>query len=136
MNSLPNFKTSRKSGSIDNRVQRVNLSVDASLELSMRLLKTRGYQTTLFGERRLLCVKRSRQKNHVLSLEILLEAFSRYETKITIGAKSCEGSLPWESTEETAEEVAELAQLLVRQSTAQTRQPAAFPLNALQVCIA
>jgi hypothetical protein len=90
----------------------------------------------LFGERRLLCVKRSRQKKHVLSLEILLEAFSRYETKITIGAKSCEGSLPWESTEETAEEVAELAQLLVRQSTAQTRQPAAFPLNALQVCIA
>jgi hypothetical protein len=114
-----------------NREQRVNLSVDASLELCIQTLKARGYQTTLFGERRLLCVKRSRQDAYVLPIEILLEAFSRYETKITIGAKPSERSLPWESTEE----VGALAELLAHQATVDTRQPAAFPLNALQVCI-
>lgn len=111
--------------------QRVNLSVDASLELCIQTLKERGYHTTLFGERRLLCVKRSQQAAYVLPIEILLEAFSRYETKITIGAKRSERSLPWESVEE----VGALADLLAHQATIDAERPAAFPLNALQVCI-
>ncbi len=114
------------------RVQRVNLSADASLALCLDTLKARNYQSTIFGARRLLCVKRSPYANCVLNVEVLIEAFSRYETKITICGNLSHPSLQWE----VIGEVFSIADALGENAKAQIQQPAAFPLHAMQVCIA
>lgn len=113
------------------RVQRVNLSVDASLTLCLETLKAKNYQTTLFGERRLLCVKRSQTANCILTVEVLIEAFSGYETKLTINGNLFEPVVQWE----VIGEVFGIADALAENSKTDAQLPAAFPLNALQVCI-
>ena len=114
------------------RFQRVNLTVDASLALCLETLKLRNYQTTIFGERRLLCVRRAPQTGCVITVEILIEAFSRYETKITVCANLGDPSLQWE----VIGEVLCIADMIGARARNQPEQPAAFPLNAIQVCIA
>ncbi len=114
------------------RVQRVNLSADASLALCLETLRAKNYQTTIFGARRLLCVKRSQHANCVLNIEVLIEAFSRYETKITICGNLSDPSLQWE----VIGEVFGIADTLEENAKTQIYQPAAFPLHAMQVCIA
>lgn len=113
------------------KVERLNFGVETSLNVCIQALKERNYQITIFGERRLLCVKRSQQKDFVLTLEIVFEAFSRYETNVTLIGKQSERSLAWEVNSE----VNEIAAGLNAGSQARNRQPAQFPLNALQVCI-
>lgn len=113
------------------RVQRVNMSADASLTLCLETLKAKNYQTTIFGARRLLCVKRSQTANCVLTVELLIEAFSRYETKLTISGNLSESRLQ----EEMIGEVFGIADALAKDASSDTHVPAAFPLNALQVCI-
>jgi hypothetical protein len=113
------------------RVQRVNLSVDASFALCLETLKAKNYQTTIFGARRLLCVKRSRTADCVLTVEVLIEAFSRYETKLTLNGKLTDPSLQWE----VIGDVFNIADTLAENARTQVQPPAAFPLNALQVCI-
>src|SRR5262245_39657443 len=78
------------------RVQRVKLGVDATLTLCVETLKSRNYQTTIFGARRLLCVKRSQHASCTINLEVLIEAFSHYETKITISGNLSDPALQWE----------------------------------------
>lgn len=114
------------------RVQRVNLSADASFALCLEALRARNFQTTIFGERRLLCVKRSLHADCVLNIEVRIEAFSRYETKITICGNLSDPSLQWE----VIGEVFTIADMLVEKEKKQFAQPAAFPLHAMQVCIA
>ncbi len=114
------------------RVQTVKLSADASLTLCLETLKLRSYQTTMFGERRLLCVRRSLQTGCVITVEVLIEAFSRYETKITVCTNLGDPSLQWE----VIGEVLCIADMIGARARNQPEQPAAFPLNAIQVCIA
>ncbi len=114
------------------RFQRVNLNVDASLALCLETLKLRNYQTTMFGERRLLCVRRSPHTACAITVEVLIEAFSRYETKITVCSNLPDPSLQWE----VIGEVLCIADMLGERARYQLPQPAAFPLNALQVSIA
>jgi len=113
------------------RVQRVNMSVDASLKLCLETLKARNYQTTIFGARRLLCVKRAQSANRALTVELLIEAFSHYETKLTISGNLSESRLH----EEMTGEVSGIADALAENAKSDTQLPPAFPLNALQVCI-
>lgn len=116
------------------RVQRVNLSVEESLALCLETLKTKNYQTTIFGARRILCVKRSHKANFVVTVEVIIEAFSRYETNLTICGNLSDPGAEWEVIGEVfciADSLSENARLRSHVHT-----PAAFPLNALQVCIA
>ena len=114
------------------RFQRVNLNVDASLALCLETLKMRNYQTTIFAERRLLCVRRSPHTDLAITVEVLIEAFSRYETKITVFSNLPEASRQWE----VIGEVLCIADMIGDRARYQPQQPAAFPLNSLQVCIA
>ncbi|MCC7531695.1 MAG: hypothetical protein IT342_24540 [Candidatus Melainabacteria bacterium] len=114
------------------RAQTVKLSADASLTLCLKTLKTRNYQTTIFGSRRLLFVKRSQHANCILNFEILIEAFSQYETKITISGNFSEPSLQWE----VIAEVFTIADTLMENASTNSQQPAAFPPNPMQACIA
>ncbi len=114
------------------RVQRVKLSADASLTLCLQTLKARNYQTTIFGARRLLCVKRSQLASCVLNLEVFIEAFSQNETKITVRGNISDPLLQWE----VIGEVFGIADTLAESVTNQSQIPAAFPLNSMQVCIA
>ena len=113
------------------RLQRVKLSVDTSLTLCLQTLKSRNFQTTIFGSRRLLCVKRSQQGNCVLNIELLIEAFSRNETTITISGNVSDPSLQWE----VIGEVFSIADMLADGAIGEMQQPAAFAVNSLQVCI-
>lgn len=113
------------------RVQRVKLGADATLTLCVETLQSKKYQTTIFGARRLLCVKRSQQAGCTINLEFLIEAFSHYETKITICGNLSDSALQWE----VIGEVFGIADQLVENSKCRAPLMAAFPINALQVCI-
>ncbi len=113
------------------KTQKINLSVDNSLTMCLTALKARKYQTKIFAGRLLLCVKRSQQKDCVLTMEILMEAVSHYETKVTIIGKLTGLSLPWE----LPSEVCDVAESLEAKAQMQTTHPAAFPFDSLQVCI-
>lgn len=113
------------------RVQRVKLGADETLTLCGETLKSKNYQTTIFGARRLLCVKRSQQANCTVNLEVLIEAFSHHETKITISGNLSDPALQ----REVIGEVFGIADQLVENSKFKAPQMAAFPINALQVCI-
>lgn len=113
------------------RLQKVKLGVDATLTLCLETLKARNYQTTIFGARRLLCVKRAQHAGCTINLEVLIEAFSHHETRITITGNLSDPALQWEMIGE----VFSITDQLVETSKYQSQQLPAFPLNALQVCI-
>ena len=128
---FPNLQNYGEDAPMLTRAQRVKLSVDATFALCLDTLKSRNYQTTIFGARRLLCVKRSKQASCVINVEVLIEAFSHHETKITITGNLTDPALQGE----VIGEVFAIADQLVDVSRIQTQQPSAFPLNSLQVCI-
>lgn len=114
------------------RVQNINSAIDISMSCCIEILRDRSFQTTFYGERRVLCVKRSCEEGRVVTIDILLEAISRYQTQITITGKLTERS----SLSELATEVAQIADILHERGTSVMPQPSAFPLHTLQVCIA